>query len=95
MAAAGAKSRTRAPRPGRYQDVRAVDDDGLASGHVPQEEHPHGPEQQGACEQDEAGVAEGKFETDTQTRRSIHGFLPLAWCLVMCQCGSRRRRRWQ
>ena len=78
MAAAGAKSRKRAPRPGHTQDVRAVDDDGLASGHVSQEEHPHGAEQQGACEHDEAGVAEGEFEADAQTGVSIHGLLPHA-----------------
>ena len=78
MAAAGAKSRKRAPRPGDYEDVRVVDDDGLASGHVSQEEHPHGAEQQGACEHDEAGVAEGEFEANTQTRGSIHGLLPHA-----------------
>ena len=61
---------------GRYEDVRAVDDDGLASGHVSQEEHPHGAEQQGAGEHEEAGVAEGEFEANAQTGGSIHGLLP-------------------
>ena len=67
---------------GRYENMRVVDDDGLASGHVAQEEHPHRAEQQGAGDHDEAGVAEGEFEANAQTRGSIHGLLPHARCLV-------------
>ena len=64
-------------------------------GDVTQEEHPHGGEQQGACEHEEAGVAEGEFEANAQTRGSIHGLLPHARCLVACRCGTRRRPRWR
>jgi hypothetical protein len=53
-------------------------------GDVTQEEQPHGGEQQGTGEHEEAGVAEGEFEANTQTRGSIHGLLPDAWCLVEC-----------
>ena len=51
-------------------------------GDVTQEEHPHGGEQQGTGEHEEAGVAEGEFEANTQTRGSIHGLLPRARCPV-------------
>ncbi len=50
-------------------------------GDVTQEEHPHGGEQQGAGEHEEAGVAEGELEANAQTRGSIHGLLPHARCL--------------
>jgi hypothetical protein len=62
-------------------------------GYVSQEElkrlpvlagEPRGGEHQGTCEDEEAGVAEGEFEADTQTRGSIHGLLPHARCLVEC-----------
>ena len=95
MAAAGAKSRRRAPRPGYMTTCCAVDDDGLASGYVSQEEHPHGAEQQGAGDHDEAGIAEGEFEANAQPRGSIHGLLPHARRPVECRCGSRRRPRWR
>ncbi len=80
---------------GRYEDVRAVDDDHLASGHISQEEHPHRSEQQGAGEHDEARVAEGELQANTQTRVSMQGLLPHARCPVVCQFGSRRRPRWR
>ena len=81
-------------RSGRATNPRGVGDD-RAVGHVAQEEHPHGREQQGTGEHEEAGVAEGEFEADAQTRGSIHGLLPRARCLVACRCGSRRRARWR
>ena len=59
------------------------------------QEHPHRREQQGACEHEEAGVAEGEFEANAQTRVSIHAPLPHARCRVPCRCGSRRRARWR
>ena len=96
MAAAGAKSRRRRATAGPNEDVSCQwTMDGLAPGHVSQEEHPHGAEQQGAGEHEEAGVAEGEFEANAQTRGSIHGRLPHARCLVGCRCGSRRRPRWR
>ncbi len=49
-----------------------------------QVEDDHGGEQQGTCEHEEPGVAEGEFEANTQTRGSIHGLLPRARCLVEC-----------
>ena len=64
-------------------------------GDVSQEEHPDSGQQQGAGEHEEAGVAEGEFEANAQTRGSIHGLLPPARCLVGCRCGSRRRQRWR
>ena len=64
-------------------------------GDVAQKEHPHGREQQGAGEHEEAGVAEGELEANAQPRGSIHGLLPHARCLVACRCGSRRRPRWR
>src|SRR5215471_13842006 len=48
---------------------------------VSQEEHPHGGEQQGTGEHEEAGVAEGEFEANAQTRGLSHGLLPHARCL--------------
>ena len=53
-------------------------------GDVTQEEHPHGGEQQDAGEHEKAGVAEGEFEANAQTRGSIHGLLPHARYLVEC-----------
>ena len=47
-------------------------------GDVTQQEHPHGGEQQGTGEHEEAGVAEGEFEANAQTRGSIHRLLPHA-----------------
>ena len=61
---------------------------------IPQQEHPHDREQQGACQQKEAGVAEGQFEANARTGGPIHRFLPPAWQQVRCRCGTRRRRRW-
>jgi two-component system sensor histidine kinase VanS len=52
-------------------------------------------EQEGTCEHEEAGVAEGEFEANTQTGGSIHGLLPHVRCPVECRCGSRRRPRWR
>ena len=52
-------------------------------------------EQHGACEHEEAGVAEGELEANAQTGGSIHALLPRARCLVACRCGSRRRPRWR
>ena len=57
---------------GRLEDLRAVDDDGLSSGHVPQQEQPHGRQQQRAGEHDEAGIADGELEADTGTGGPIH-----------------------
>ena len=94
MAAIGAEA---------VQEVGAVDDEPPRRMHagrahrrdVAQKEHPHGGEQQGAGEHEEAGVAEGELEANAQTRGSIHGLLPRARCLVECRCGSRRRPRWR
>lgn len=58
-------------------------------------EHPHGREQQGARQHDEAGVAEGELEAGAQARGSIHGLLLHCRCPVQCRCGSRRRPRWR
>src|SRR5437764_727908 len=49
-------------------------------GDVTQEEQPHGGEQQGTCEHEEAGVAEGELEPNAQPRRSSHGLLRHAPC---------------
>ena len=59
-------------------------DDGRTLGDVPQEEHPHGGEQQGACEHEETRVAEGQLEANTQTRGSIHGLLLMAGAWFKC-----------
>jgi hypothetical protein len=53
-------------------------------GYVTQQEHPHDGEQRDAGEHEEAGVAEGEFEANTQTRGSIDGPVPHARCLVEC-----------
>ena len=45
-------------------------------GYVSQERHPHGREQQGAREHEEAGVAEGELEADAQAGGSIHASSP-------------------
>ena len=45
-------------------------------GDVTQEEQPHGGEQQGAGEHEEAGVAEGELEANAQAGRSIHPLRP-------------------
>ena len=60
----------------------AAGDDERPVGDVAQQEQPHGGEQQGAGEHEEARVAEGEFEANAQTRGSIHGLLPRARCLV-------------
>ena len=92
----------------RSEDVQEVGPDGKDTGmrgvgvdeertvgDVTQEEQPHGAEQQGAGEHEEAGVAEGEFEANAQTGGSIHGLLPRARCPIACRCGSRRRARWR
>ena len=61
---------------GRYEDVTCRGRGRSRPGYVSQEEHPHGAEQQGASEHEEAGVAEGELEANAQTGRSIHGLLP-------------------
>ena len=48
------------------------------------QEHPPGSEQQDAGEHEEAGVAEGELEANTQARGSIHGLLPRLRCLIGC-----------
>jgi hypothetical protein len=53
-------------------------------GDVTQQEDPYGGEQQGACEHEEPGVAEGELEANAQTRGSIHGLLPHVRCPVEC-----------
>ena len=53
-------------------------------GDVAQEEQPHGAQQQDAGEHEEAGVAEGEFEANAQTRCSIQGLPSHARCLVAC-----------
>src|SRR5271170_6324649 len=78
-----------------YEDLLVVDNDGLASGHVAQQEQPHGDEQQTTGEQDEAGIAEGEFEANAQTWGSIHSLLPQERRLVEHRCGSRRRPQWR
>ena len=96
MAAAGAKSRRRPDRSGASGAAASHEQRRCAwVGDVSQEEDPHGGEQQGAGEHEEAGVAEGEFEANAQTGGSIHGLLPGARCLVGCRCGSRRRPRWR
>ena len=80
MAAAGPKSRRRAPRPGDTKTMRAVDEDRLASGNVSQEEHPDSAEEESAGDQNEAGVAECEFEANTPTRCSSHDPLHRAAC---------------
>jgi hypothetical protein len=54
-----------------------------------------GGEQHDACEHEEAGVAEGEFEANAQSRGSIHRRLPRPRRLVLRGCGSRRRARWR
>ena len=82
---------------GRSEDAQEVGPDGEDTGDcdgvrvtrvgdVTQQEHPHGGEQQGAGEHEEAGVAEGELEADAQPGRSIHGRLPhvrLSGCVSM------------
>ena len=51
-------------------DVAAAGNDQRTVGDVPQEEQPHGGKQQGACQHEEAGVAEGEFEPNAQPGRS-------------------------
>ena len=53
-------------------------------GDVTQEEQPHGSEQQGTGEHEEAGVAEGEFEANAQTRGSstVPSVTPGAGCGV-------------
>ena len=55
--------------------------DDRSVGEYPHEDHPQG-EQQGTCEHEEAGVAEGEFEANAQPRRPIHGLLAHARFLV-------------
>ena len=93
-AALGAKARSEVGPVGKTPRVRCDVSDRTV-GDVAQEEHPHGGEQQGAGEHEEAGVAEGELEANAQTRGSIHGPLPHARCLVACRCGTRRRPRWR
>ena len=67
--------------PGRLGDV---DVDHL--GYVTQQEHPHDREEQGTCDHEEAGVAEGEFEANTQARRPIHDLprsRPVSGCVSM------------
>jgi hypothetical protein len=59
-------------------------DDGRMGGYVSQEEYPYGREQQGTCEHDEAGVAEGEFEANTQTGSSSQGLFPHARSPMEC-----------
>ena len=87
MAAVGAKSRRRSAWLRTTEDHTRVHT--TRKGEVP------GGEQHGTCEHEEAGVAEGEFEANAQTRGPIHGLLPHARCLVACRCGSRRRPRWR
>ena len=47
-----------------------------AVGHVAQQEHPHGGEQQGTGEHEEPGVAEGELEANAQPGRPIHARAP-------------------
>ena len=63
--------------------------------HVAQEEHPHGDEQHGAGDHEEAGVAEGELEANAQTgaRSTVFSLTPGA--SGGCRCGSRRRPRWR
>ena len=74
----------------------------LAVGYVSQQElrrlpglacDPRGGEHQGTCKHEEPGVAQGEFETNAQTRGSIHALLPHARRLNECRCGTRRRLR--
>ena len=90
------------PRSEGVQEVGAVGNthEGAVSatstpvGDVAQQEHPHGGEQQGAGEHEEAGVAEGELEANAQPRGSIHG-PPSRPVSGACRCGSRRRPRWR
>ena len=66
-----------------------------AVGHVAQEEHPHGREQQPAGDHEEAGVAERELEANAQPRCPIHGLLRRVRRPAGCRCGSRRRARWR
>ena len=66
-----------------------------SSGYVTQQEHPHDGEQQGTGDHEEPGVAEGEFEANAQTGRSIHGPLPARPAPGPCRCGTRRRPRWR
>ena len=85
MAAAGAKARRRKEW---FPGTRVTDGADHTVGYVSQEEsddcpaagEPRGGEHQGTCEHEEAGVAEGEFEANAQTRGSIHGLLPHARC---------------
>ena len=63
--------------------------------YVSQQEHPHGREQQGAGNHQEPGIAEGEFEANAQTGRSIHDRLPCLRRPVLRRCGSRLRPRWR
>ena len=84
-------NRDRAPSiPGH--ELAGVD---RAVGDVPQQEHPHGGEQHGPGEHEEAGVAQGQFEAHTPTRDSIHSRLPPARCRGAGRCDPRRRPRWR
>ena len=62
---------------------------------VAQEEHPHGRQQQGPRDHEEAGVAESEFEADAHTGRPRHGPLPGVRRRWPSRCGSRRRARWR
>ena len=94
-AALGAKTCRRSERMGTERGRRVGAAEERPVGDVAQEEHPHGGEQQGAGEHEEAGVAEGELEANAQPGGSIHGPLPRARCPVACRCGSRRRPRWR
>ena len=76
-------SRRRSDRTGKTPWGRgsALTED-RAIGDVAQQEHPHGREQQGAREHEEAGVAEGELEANAQPGGSSHGLLPRARCPV-------------
>ena len=78
----------------RVEGAREVGEPGNehAGGHVAQQEHPDGGEQQGAREHEEAGVAERELEADAHAGLPIHGLLRSP---AGCRCGSRRRRRWR
>ena len=70
--AAGAKLRARPTR------VSTSPGTGAHVWHISQQVPPHGSEQQGTCQHEERGVAEGEFEANTQNRSPIHGLLPHA-----------------
>ena len=59
-----------------------------AGGHVSQQEHPDGGEQQGAREHEEAGVAEGELEADAQAGLPIHGRSGRLGCGVDAVAGA-------